>query len=278
MRLPLQRFLFGLWVLFASGALAATPTLEEGLAPEVEAPVRPAPCCDAAIVPKGHFEIEMNYAGDFVPGGFGQSSNLALKYSLTNAVQLQVLTSNLFVVGGAKDVHAFDGVAPGVKVVLLEQRGMVPTLAVSAHAVIPTIPGDAALQQTVDLLLMGCASKDFGRLHVDLNASATLINLTGTPMAQGGLALFAGWNFNDRWSIGTGPYSSIGEVAGRPIDGGWFVQAGFAPVPQLALVSGVEAGFFPATRGFSVFAGIAWVPTALRASARTSATQWLTVR
>lgn len=276
---PVQRALFGMWVFFAAGALGATPELaQEGVGVRLEEPIRPAPCCDAAIVPQGHFEVEMNYAGDVVPEGFGHSSNLALKYSLTDAVQLQVLTANLFVVGGARDVHAFDGVAPGVKVVLLEQGRWTPTLALSAHGVFPTIPGDAALQNTFDLTVMGYASKDVGRLHVDVNVSLTLIDLAGQPMAQGGAALSLGWNFNDLWSVGTGPYSTFGEVTGRPVDGGWFAQAGFSPVPQLALVSGVEAGFFPGTRAFSVFAGLAWVPTARSPSARTSATQWLSVR
>lgn len=224
--------------------------------------VAPSPCCGAAIVPGGHFEVEMNYSGDGVNGEFVHTSNLTLKYSLTDRVQLQLSTANLFVGGGSVAARAFDGVSPGLKLVFFDETERLPQLAASIHGVFPTLTIDDALQSTIDVYAMVYASKDLGPIHLDVTANLTVADLGATPITQGGASITATWNFVDRWGIATGPYSSFGNADKLPVDGGWFMGLNFSPLPELALTAGAEVGFFQDTRNFSLFTGIAWVPTA----------------
>jgi hypothetical protein len=253
--IPISRLTCLLW------SLVAAPVLAEELSTTAQADaVAPTPCCDAAIVPAGHFEIEANYSGDGVRGAIVHTSNLAIKYSLTNRLQLQLATANLFVFRDS--ARAFDGVSPGLKLVLTEEGEFAPQLAVSAHAVFPTLTIDAASQTTIDSSLMVYASKDIRSFHLDATINLTVANLGGAPLAQGGASLTASWNFSDQWSLATGPYSSFGNAQRLGVDGGWFGAVNFFPIPQFAFTAGAEAGFYHETRDFSFFAGVAWVPTA----------------
>lgn len=258
--------------------LSSTQVLEE----EQDDQIAPSPCCGAAIVPGGHFEAEANYSGDGVRGNFVNTSNLTLKYSLTDHVQLQLATSNLFVGGGGVNARAFDGVSPGLKLVFLDEGSFAPQMAASLHAVFPTLSTADALQTSIDAYAMMYASKDVGPLHFDATASLALVNLTGSIVPQGGASFTATWNFAPHWGVASGPYSSFGNEALAPIDGGWFGALNFSPIPQLALSVGAEVGFFPQTRSFSFFGGVAWVPTANArvplARATTQSTELIAVR
>lgn len=256
--------------MFVVAALAAVsahaqelPSTQQAEGPAVEEdPISPSPCCGAAIVQGGNFEAEANYSGDGArSGGFTHTSNLTLKYSFTDRLQVQLATANL-VVAGVGSLHAFDGVSPGLKYVFLEQGELAPQMAVSAHAVFPTDTTANALQTTIDAYAMIYASKDVGPIHLDATATLSLANLTASVVPQGGASLTATWNFTDEWGISSGPYSSFGNAEKVPVDGGWFASLNFAPFPQLALSVGAEAGFFPESRAWSVFGGVAWVPTA----------------
>jgi hypothetical protein len=227
-----------------------------------EDPIAPSPCCGAAIVKGGNFEAEANYSGDGVRGTFTHSSNLTLKYSLTDRVQVQVATANFLVGGVGATLHAFDGVSVGLKYVFLDQGELAPQLAFSAHAIFPTNTNEDAMQSTIDAYAMVYASKDVGVIHFDATASLSVGDLTGTVVPQGGASLTATWNFTDTWGVSTGPYSAFGNADLIPVDGGWFASLNFSPIPQLALSVGAEAGFFPESRAYSVFGGVAWVPTA----------------
>jgi hypothetical protein len=246
-------------------APARAVELSTSARPHEEPPERgvaPSPCCAAGIVPAGHFEVEANYSGDGVRGGFVHTSTLTLKYSLTDHVQLQLATNNLAVGGSGVAARGFDGVSPGLKVVLLDQGELAPQLAVSAHLVFPTLTQDDARQTTVDTLAMLYASKDFGRLHLDVTATLVIADLTGVPVPQGAAALTATWNFNETWAVASGPYSSFGNGDRLALDGGWYAALNWSPVPELVFCGGAEVGLFQDTRSYSVFGGVAWVPTA----------------
>jgi hypothetical protein len=233
--------------------------------------VAPSPCCAAAIVPAGNFEVEANYSGDGLRGSFVHTSDLTLKYSLSDRVQLQVGTRNLFVGGSGVSPRAVDGLAPGVKLVFMDEGALAPQLAISAHGIFPTLTFADALQRTIDLAGILYASKDFGPLHFDATLNLTLADLTGVVAAQGGASLTATWNFDERWALGTGPYTSFGNVERLGVDGGWFAAVTFCPFAELALSAGAEAGFYQDKRDFSVFAGVAWVPSSnVRAPSSTS--------
>jgi hypothetical protein len=249
-------------VMVAVPALAVEIVSSQGREPIEPGHVAPTPCCGAAIIPGGHFEVEANYSGDGVRGALVHTSNLTLKYSLTDRVQLQLGTANFVLGGGGVTARAFDGVSPGVKVVLLEQEELVPQLAVSAHAVFPTLTLDDARQTTIDAYAMVYASKDLGPLHLDVTATVLVADLAGVPVVQGAASLTATWNLSEQWGFATGPYSSFGSLERLGVDGGWFGAVNWSPMPELAFSAGVEAGFFQETRSYSVFAGVAWVPTA----------------
>lgn len=224
--------------------------------------VSPTPCCGAAIVPAGHFEVEANYSGDGVRGSFVHTSNLTLKYSLTDRLQVQLGTANFMLGGGGVGARAFDGVAPGLKLVVLEEAETWPQLALSVHGVFPTLTREDALQSTIDFSVMVYASKDLGPLHLDATLSLLVADVPGVPALQGGASLTATWNLTDQWALATGPYSTFGNAERLGVDGGWFGAVNWSPFPQVVLSGGVEAGFFQETRSYSVFAGVAWVPTA----------------
>lgn len=65
------------------------------------------------------------------------------------------------------------------------------------------------------------------------------------------------------WGVSTGPYGFFGDATKVPVDGGFWASLNFNPIPQIALSAGIEAGFFPDSRALSVFAGVAFVPTAM---------------
>jgi hypothetical protein len=249
-------------VLVAASARAGEITTLEDHDQKLETSVAPSPCCGAAIIPAGHFEVEANYSGDGVRGSFVHTSNLTLKYSLTDHAQLQLSTANLVVAGGNLSARAFDGVSPGIKLVVFDQGDLAPQLAVSVHGVFPTLTIDDALQSTIDVYGMVYASKDLGPIHLDATLTLAAADLLGTIALQGGASVTATWNLTDQWGLATGPYSSFGNAERLGVDGGWFAAVNFSPFPQLALSAGAEAGFFQDTRSFSVFAGVAWVPTA----------------
>lgn len=243
--------------------VAAQVTISDTPGEAPQGPVAPSPCCGAAIIPAGHFEVETNYAGDTAGSTFTHTSNLTLKYSFTDHLQVQLATGNLLVAGGDGSRHSFDGLSPAVKYVFLDEGDLVPQMAVTGAFVFPTYATADALQRTLDVSATAHVSKTFGALHFDATLSLTLADLVTARVAQGGASLAATWNINSNWGLATGPYSSFGNAQKLPVDGGWWVGLNYAPIPQIALTAGVEAGFFPESRAFSVFAGVAFVPTAL---------------
>ncbi|MBL8936243.1 MAG: hypothetical protein JNM69_16930 [Archangium sp.] len=251
-------------VAWSSFAQVGSVTDETGVAPEVEA-VPPSPCCAAGIIPAGHFEIETNYSGDAQGTSFDlvHGSNLILKYSLTDHLQLQLATANMLVWANTLGGHAFDGVSLAGKYVLLDESDFAPTVSTSLHVSVPTRFDGEALQQTIDLSAWLYASKTFGKLVFDATLTFNAFDLAGTPAPRGGASLTATWNFNDVWGTSTGPWGFYGDAERVPVDGGWWVSLNINPIPQIAFSAGVEAGFLPTSRAFGIFAGVAVVPTSI---------------
>lgn len=251
--------------LLASIAMAQMPTVNRR--PEVEHvdPVAPSPCCAAAIVPAGNFEVETNYSGDAQGTTFNliHGSNLILKYSATDRLQFQIATNNFLVWGDTLGGHVFDGISLGGKYIFLEEEETRPIVATSFHVMFPTDTRDTAMQQTLDLAAWLYVGKTFGNLAFDGTLTANAFDITGDPAPRGGASLTATWNFNSTWGVSAGPWGYFSQVGRVPVDGGFWASLNINPLPQIAFIVGAEAGFFPQSRAFSVFAGVAFVPTSL---------------
>lgn len=249
------------WSSFAQVGSVKDETASET---EVEA-VPPSPCCAAGIVPEGHFEIETNYSGDAQGSSLDlvHGSNLILKYSLTDHLQLQLATANMLVWANTLGGHAFDGVSLAGKYVFVDEGEFAPTVSTSLHVAMPTRFDGEALQQTFDVSAWLYASKTFGKLVFDATLTFNAFDLGGTPAPRGGASLTATWNFTDVWGVSTGPWGFYGDAELVPVDGGWWVSLNINPIPQIALSAGVEAGFLPDSRAFGIFAGVAVVPTSI---------------
>jgi hypothetical protein len=254
-------------VLFALAvpAFAATPELIEEAEPaeqdSVEAqPCRPTIACMAEIVPAGYFEVEAGYGGTQGSSTFAHSGLLLLKYSLLDRVQLQLATNSLFLAGPGLVPRAFDGVMPGLKVVLNGQGRFMPSNALSAHVMIPTQAFEGAKQQTVDAQGWWYISKDVGLLHADVNLVLNVFDLTGAPIPQGLASLALSFALPKGFGLFTEVYSAFGNADRAPLDGGSLNGISFSPIDEVVFDVGGDIGFYPGTRAFTLFAGVTFVP------------------
>lgn len=250
----------------ASQALAEAPLVEEELEPESEEiaalPCRPTIACMAEVVPAGTFEVEAGYGGRVASTGVSHSGQLLLKYSLLDRLQLQLATNNVFLVGDGLAARAFDGVMPGVKVLVNEQGTWAPSNAFSLHMMFPTQSFDRAAQTTIDLQGWWYLSRDFGPVHADLNVAGTLYDLGGRRTPQGLTALAISLSLGRGFGVFTEVYSTWGNAMAIPLDGGSLNGISFAPVDSLVIDVGGDVGFYWGTRTFTAFAGVTFVPGA----------------
>lgn len=254
-----------LFVLAVPAAFAASPEVtEELVAEEPESvtakPCRPTIACTAEIVPAGFFEVEAGYGGTQGSSAFAHSGLLLLKYSLVDRVQLQLATNNLFLVGSGLVPRAFDGVMPGLKVVFLDQSRFVPSMAVSAHLMMPTQAFDGARQQTWDAQGWWYLSKDLGSLHADVNVVLNVFDLTGSPTPQGLASLALSYALPKGFGVFSELYSAFGNAARAPLDGGSLNGFFYSPIDELVFDVGGDIGLYPGTRAFTLFAGVTFVP------------------
>ncbi|MBX7100165.1 MAG: hypothetical protein K1X89_20790 [Myxococcaceae bacterium] len=193
------------------------------------------------------------------------SAQLLLKYSLLDQLQLQLGSNNVFLAGSGLTARAFDGVIPGIKVRLNSQSTWLPTTSLSVHASLPTSGFAEAAQKTIDLSAWWYASKDFGRLHADLNVSMSVYDVTH-PVPQGLTALSVSYSFGHGWGVFSELYSTFGNAQAVPLDGGSLNGLNFSPIDEVTFDLGADVGFYRGTRVFTAFAGVTFVPFARRAS------------
>jgi hypothetical protein len=238
-------------------------------------PCRPTIACTADLVPAGNFEVEAGYgargAGQNAFRDVGHSGQVLLKYSLTDDVQLQLGTVGLFVAGGGTTLHAFDGVTPGVKWKFLDGEGAWPITAVSFHVDLPTSTASYEQQRSVDLEGWVYFSKDFGRLHGDLNFAVRVFDVT-KPVAQGLVATSWSLPIVGPFAVFSELYTNLGDGKTVALDGGWLSGINISPVDEVIFDVGGDVGFYPG-RAFTFFAGVTFVPGAHRRSAPVAMTQ-----
>ncbi len=232
-------------------------------------PCRPTIACNAEFLGKDVFEVETGYSvrsnGDTT--GTGQSAQLLLKYSMTDRVQLQLGTNGVFTWVAGAPVQFMDGVIPGIKAWLAEQGTVLPSVAFSLHATVPTASSAAALQKTIDAAGWLYLSKDVGRLHADLNFALNVFDLVNAPAPQGLVALALSYDLGRGWGVMTEWYTNTNGTAAVAADGGWLNAVSFSPIEEIVFDLGGDLGFFHQTRVFTLFAGVTFVPHSARPSA-----------
>lgn len=203
-------------------------------------PCRPTVSCIADIVPAGHLEAEVG--GQASPGV--QTLPVLVKLSVTNWLQLQVGSDALFAAQQGTPTTVVDGAAAAVKVRLLEQGPIAPTISLSARVAAPTRPPLPALQTSLDFNAVAHVSKDLTSfLHADLNAMFNLFG--GQPQGQAALALSTGLPVGLGFALEG--HSTFGNPA-RPNDGGLRGVITFSPSNVVVFDVGGDWGFFPQTR------------------------------
>jgi hypothetical protein len=225
-------------------------------------PCRPTVACTADIVSPGFFEIE---AGGFSSrlGGGGRSLDypFLLKQTLTPLLQIQV-GSNGYTASQssarAPTIHFFDNLLIGPKVHLVDQATFVPSLALSVQSSVPVMSSggqDGAL-------FIGYVSKDFGPIHADLNVGLEVFwGLPGADAAaQPYVALALSATLAGPLGVALEPYVFRSAVPYAARDGGIRPAITLTPRPWLVFDFGGDAGFFPSTRAYSLFAGMTVVP------------------
>jgi hypothetical protein len=253
-----------------SGASAARAA-ETPDARDKTLPCRPTIACTADIVPPGTVDLE---AGALFRS-LGPSSTarpisgtrqwtlpFLVKLTLAHWVQLQVGSNGLTEATGLSPQDYFDDLVVGAKFHLLDQGEWLPSVSVSAEASVPTFPGTGYLR-TYDAFLTAYVTKDLGPVHADFNAAWNLWRLEASPLSQGLVALAL-------TAITPPPFAVMGEAYYftnaaplAPRDGGLLFAFTHSPRSWLVFDMGADVGWFPSTRAFSLFVGMAIIPVVL---------------
>lgn len=223
---------------------------------EVKAqPCRPTVACTAELVPAGHVEAEL---GTFIsPSASTGALNALIKVSVLDWLQVQVGSDNFFV-RTPEQTAVLDGAVAVLKARLFPQGAWAPTTSLSTRLVVATRPPLPALQTGFDWGVTAHLSKDVGPLHFDLNGTFSLL---GLREAQGQGAFVTAWGLPSGLGLALEVHSTFGNPR-LSNDGGARVVASWSPVGALVFDLGVDVGFFPGTRAWSVFGGLVFVPTA----------------
>jgi hypothetical protein len=248
----------------ATASRAAAADDDEGMR---VLPCRPTISCSADIVPPGALEIELGYAARRVsPSGFFHSQPLLVKLTLFTWLQVQLGTNGyVFPTGEVlRSLQYIDDVSVGLKTHFVDQTDVAPSLAASAALSIPTPYRNDTFPFAYDASFWLYASKDYGRVHIDLNGGLNVwqfdigdrslqpfVSLAGTvalPLGFGAMA-------EGYW------FDYGGPIALR--DAGLLMAGSYGPSRRVLFDAGVDVSFVPATRAYTLFAGVTFIPTRL---------------
>jgi hypothetical protein len=273
----------GAALLLSIGSISAT--FAASAAADDEDTVRVLPCrptisCSADIVPPGAAEIEAGYAARRVSeGGYVETEPVLLKLTLLRWLQLQAGTSALVYSLGAvpRRLDYVDDLTAGVKLHLLDQTSYTPSFALSASLSVPSFDPDTEAPGGYAASFWAYASKDFGApgspgaLHVDLNGGFDVLQPGVADQRArpfGALALTESLPLKlcamaEVYAFGDGGLPA-------PRDAGVLGAVGYAPKPSMMFDVGGDVSAFPATRTFTLFAGVTFVPGRLWGGPRTT--------
>jgi hypothetical protein len=227
-------------------------------------PCRPTISCSADIVPPGALEIELGYAARRVrPDGFFQMQPVLLKLTVLWWLQVQLGTNGYVFSSGdvSRSLQYIDDVSVGLKTHFLDQTDVAPSLAASAAISIPTPYRNDTFPFAYDASFWVYASKDYGPVHLDLNGGLNVwqfdlnerslqpfVSLAGAVALPLGLGAMA----ESYW------FDDGGPIALR--DAGLLLAGSYAPNRRVLFDAGVDVGFVPTTRTYTLFAGVTFIP------------------
>jgi hypothetical protein len=226
-------------------------------------PCRPTVSCTADLTSPGTLEIEAGELYARASGGARAASiPVLLKQTLTPLVQLQAGSNGPTVLGPAPQARYLDNAIFGPKLHLLDQGDLRPSFALSAQLSLPTFPASGyALHD--DAFFTAFASKDLGRLHVDFNVGLLAWQVDGAAQPQGFAALALSTPLSTLLGVALEGYVFSDAAPAATHDGGLRAALGLSARPWLVVDLGGDAGFFPATRAYSLFVGATVIPAVL---------------
>jgi hypothetical protein len=230
-------------------------------------PCRPTISCSADIVPAGALEIELGYAARRVrPGGFIHAQPLLLKLTVLTWLQLQLGSNGYVFTSGevARSLRYFDDISFGLKAHFFDQTEVAPSLAVSAALSVPTPYRNDAFPFAYDASFWAYASKDLGRVHVDLNGGLTFWQF---DLPERSVQPFVSLAATIELALGFGAmaetywFDDAGPIALR--DAGLLMAGSYAVSRRVLFDAGADVSFFPSTREYTLFAGVTFIPARL---------------
>jgi hypothetical protein len=226
-------------------------------------PCRPTIACTADIVKPGLFELETGILFRRLGSTRQWTFPFLAKLTLTSFMQLQVGSNGYTTQFDGAPARYFDNVSPGVKFHLLDQGLVLPSLSLSGAVGVPVIEHQQGFIPADDAFFIGYITKDFGRLHADLNLGLNDWGIDSSPRAQewGALALSAPLPPPFGVMIEFYYFTDAAPFAGR--DGGWLFALSVSPRPWLVFDFGGDIGYFPSSRAYSSFVGMTIVPVKL---------------
>ncbi len=199
---------------------------------------QPTLACTADLAPPGTVEIELGYQPRDQSGGpTVHQLPFLLKLPLASWIEVQ-LASNGYTYISA-DARYFDNVVTGAKFHLADQTSQRPSLAVTTTFAIPS-PPQRGYTRAYDLGITGHASKDLGRLHLDLVAGLELYQVDGPRAYQPFTALAATYAATKKWSFAVEPHLFARAAPFAARDAGVMVAAEYAVHDWLVLDAAID--------------------------------------
>jgi hypothetical protein len=226
-------------------------------------PCRPTIACTADLVSPGLFELETGMLYRKIDGTARQwTFPFLAKLTLAKWVQLQIGSNGYTTAHDGPTARYFDNLSAGVKLHLVDQSSVVPSLSLSAAISVPTVDG-VGYARADDAIALAYVTKDFGPIHADLNVGVTAFRIDGAPIAQEMVALALSANLPAPFAVMAESYyySDAAPLAAR--DAGFLFALTHSPKPWLVFDFGGDVGYFPSTRAYSAFVGMTIVPVRL---------------
>jgi hypothetical protein len=254
--------------------VTAAPTARAAETPDARdrtLPCRPTIACTADIVPPGTVDLEAGVLyRSLGPSSLTHPASATrqwtfpflAKLTLAPWVQVQVGSNGLTEATGLTPQDYFDDLVVGAKFHLLDQSEWLPAVSLSAEASVPTFPGQGYLR-TYDAFFTAYVTKDFGPVHADFNAAWNVWRLEGAPLSQGLAALALTANTPPPFGMMGEAYYFTDAAPVAPRDGGLLLAFTHSPRSWLVFDLGADVGWFPSTRAYSLFVGMAIIPVVL---------------
>jgi hypothetical protein len=234
-------------------------------------PCRPTIACTADFVPPGTVDLEagalFRSLGPSNPRGRTSGTRqwtfpFLAKLTLEPWVQLQVGSNGLTAATGLAPQSYFDDVVVGLKFHLVDQTRRTPSISLSAEVSVPTFAGPGYVR-TLDSFFTAYVTKDLGPVHADFNAGFNVWRIEQAPLSQALVALALTANVPPPFGVMGEAYFFSNAPPVAPKDGGLLFAFTHSPRPWLVFDLGADIGWFPTSRAYSLFFGMAIIPVVL---------------